>query len=62
VRDVHHIHAWTLSSDRPVLTLHVRLAEGTEPRAALRAIKLRLHARFGFDHSTVQVDYGDCPD
>jgi cobalt-zinc-cadmium efflux system protein len=62
VADVHHIHAWTLTAGRPVLTLHVRLGPNTDPRAALEAIKSRLHSRFGFHHSTVQVDYGECPD
>jgi cobalt-zinc-cadmium efflux system protein len=62
VADVHHVHAWALTTERPLVTLHVRLDENAEHRAALRAIKSRLASRFGIDHSTVQVDYGDCPD
>lgn len=62
VRDVHHVHAWALTAARPLVTLHVRLSEDVEHHATVRAIKSRLHTRFGIDHSTVQVDHGDCPD
>jgi cobalt-zinc-cadmium efflux system protein len=62
VADVHHVHAWALTAERPLVTLHVRLAEDAEHRSALRAIKSRLASRFGIDHSTVQVDDGECPD
>jgi cobalt-zinc-cadmium efflux system protein len=62
VLDVHHVHAWMLTSDRPMVTLHVRLAPATDPGAALAAIKLRLKERFGFAHSTVQIEAAECVD
>jgi cobalt-zinc-cadmium efflux system protein len=62
VLDVHHVHAWMLTSDRPMVTLHVRLAPATDPAAALAAIKLRLKERFGFAHSTVQIEAAECVD
>jgi cobalt-zinc-cadmium efflux system protein len=60
--DVHHVHAWMLNPERPVVTLHVRLAPSTDAAAALAAIKGRLKERFGIAHSTVQVDPGECLD
>jgi cobalt-zinc-cadmium efflux system protein len=62
VADVHHVHAWLLNLERPMVTLHVRLAPSADAAAALAAIKTRLKDRFGIAHSTVQVDPGDCLD
>jgi cobalt-zinc-cadmium efflux system protein len=62
VTDVHHVHAWMLNAERPVVTLHVRLAAATDSAAALAAIKARLKERFGIAHSTVQIDPGECLD
>ncbi|MEX0840636.1 MAG: cation diffusion facilitator family transporter, partial [Parvibaculum sp.] len=60
--DVHHVHAWSLTSERKVATLHARLAPGTDAGAALAAIKARLGSRFGIGHATVQIEQADCPD
>lgn len=60
--DVHHIHAWVLTAERPIITLHVHLAADANPRAALRDLKTRLREWHGFDHSTIQLDHYDCPD
>ena len=62
VADVHHVHAWLLNLERPMVTLHVRLAPSADAAAALAAIKTRLKDRFGIAHSTVQIDPGDCLD
>jgi cobalt-zinc-cadmium efflux system protein len=62
VTDVHHVHAWMLTAERPLVTLHVRLAAATDPNAALAAIKARLKEEFGIAHSTVQIDPAECLD
>ncbi len=62
VCDVHHVHAWSLTSGRPVATLHARLAPDTDSRKALAGIKKRLGTEFGIGHATVQIEPGDCPD
>jgi cobalt-zinc-cadmium efflux system protein len=62
VLDVHHVHAWMLTVERPLVTLHVRLAASTDPHTALAAIKARLKEQFGISHSTVQIDPADCLD
>lgn len=62
VLDVHHVHAWMLTAERPMVTLHVRLAPATDPAATLAAIKARLKERFGIAHSTVQIESAECAD
>jgi Co/Zn/Cd efflux system component len=51
-----------LTAERPLVTLHVCLAPSADAHAALAAIKGRLKDRFGFAHSTVQIDPADCLD
>lgn len=57
--DVHHIHAWSLSGERPMMSLHAR-ADGAVAHDALVArIKSVLLDRFGVEHVTLQVEYGE---
>jgi len=62
VLDVHHVHAWMLTSERPMVTLHVQLTPAADHAAALAAIKARLKERFGIAHSTVQIESAECID
>jgi cobalt-zinc-cadmium efflux system protein len=62
VREVHHLHAWALTTERPLVTLHATLVDGSDTRRVIHDIKQVLHERFGIDHSTIQVDHGECPD
>jgi cobalt-zinc-cadmium efflux system protein len=62
VREVHHVHAWMLTVERPLLTLHARVVPGVDQQEALRAIHLALAERFGIEHATVQIEIGEeCP-
>lgn len=62
VRDVHHVHVWSLTSGRHLATMHVRIEEGTDLGRVLTEIKTLLHDRFGLAHTTVQVCPEDCLD
>ena len=62
VIEVHHVHAWALTSERPLLTLHATLTQGTDAHDAISRIKAVLLTDFGIDHSTIQVEQGPCPD
>lgn len=62
VEDVHHVHAWSLTQDKRMLTLHARLADGSEPEAAIAAVKRRLEEAFDIRHSTVEVEFTVCAD
>lgn len=62
LEDIHHIHAWSLTPDRPLLTLHAMVAAEADQQAALVQIKQVLAERFGIEHSTVQVEREACGD
>lgn len=62
VEDVHHVHAWSLSQERSLLTLHARVTEGTNPDSAVAAIQARLTDRFDIRHVTVQIELEGCAD
>ncbi len=58
VTDVHHVHAWSLTQGRPLMTLHAVVREGADHRAVLRRIRDLLAARFGVEHATIQLEPG----
>ncbi len=60
--DVHHLHVWSLTPDRPMLTLHVTVAADVDCGWVLGRVKRTLHELFGIDHSTVQVETAACID
>jgi cobalt-zinc-cadmium efflux system protein len=62
VLDVHHVHAWALTSERPLVTLHAAITDGSDTQRVVAAVKAVLLEEFGVDHSTVQVELGPCPD
>lgn len=62
VEDVHHVHAWSLSQDHSLLTLHARIAGDSHPDSVISAIQARLVSRFNVDHVTVQIELESCAD
>ena len=62
VEGVHHIHAWSITQERRMITLHARIADGMPADAATAAIKARLRDRFGLSHATVEVERAACAD
>ena len=62
IQDIHHVHVWSLTPERPLLTLHVRIGEGADCTAVLHEVKRVLAERFGIRHSTIQVEQGTCVD
>jgi len=53
---VHHVHAWSLTQDRPMVTLHARVNDIACAQDISSAIKSRLRAHYGMDHVTVEVE------
>jgi cobalt-zinc-cadmium efflux system protein len=62
VRNIHHLHAWALTAEKPLLTLHASVDEDIELGNVVTRIKALLNEEFGIDHSTIQVEHGPCPD
>jgi cobalt-zinc-cadmium efflux system protein len=55
VTEVRHVHGWSISEERPMVTLEAVVGPAADPQAVRRRIKARLAARFGYDHSTVET-------
>lgn len=62
VIDVHHVHAWSISEERPMVTLHANVAANTNSSTAVREIKRMLAQHFRIKHATVEIEYGNCGD
>ena len=62
VIDVHHVHAWSISEERPMVTLHANVAADTNATDAVRDIKRMLAQHFRITHATVEIEYGACVD
>ena len=65
VADIHHVHAWSLTEGRPMVTLHARIAGTASAADTARisaAIKSRLRDRYRVDHATVEIECETCAD
>ncbi|MCS4505355.1 cation diffusion facilitator family transporter [Arhodomonas aquaeolei] len=58
VEDVHHVHAWELTSGRRVFSGHLRVAEGVDTQSVLRRAHHMLRHDYGFFFVTLQVERG----
>lgn len=54
--EIHHVHAWAITPERPQLTFHARLVPGADGGAALVAIQRFLGEHYPRVHATVQVE------
>jgi cobalt-zinc-cadmium efflux system protein len=57
VVEVHDLHVWEVTSGFPALSAHVLVGRDSDCHAARREMEAMLHARFGLDHTTLQVDH-----
>lgn len=62
VKDVHHLHVWSLTGEAPVVTLHATVDPNADQQAALQGILQRMRERHSSAHATVQIESGDCLD
>jgi len=62
VRSIHHIHAWSLTGETPIVTLHADCDNGADRRLVLETLTGTLRRRFGVEHVTVQIEDGECAD
>ncbi len=59
---VHHVHAWSLSGEQTLVTLHAALHTGADADSTLHSIHHRLREHLGIAHATVQIETGACAD
>ncbi|MDY7115569.1 cation diffusion facilitator family transporter [Halomonas sp. SSL-5] len=63
VHDVHHVHVWSLTPGRHLVSLHAAVEAGEDHQATLVAIKALLVERYGIRHATIQIEArGNCAD
>jgi cobalt-zinc-cadmium efflux system protein len=62
VQDVHHVHVWSITQERRMVTLHACIGEADDTDRLVKGIKERLKARFGLDHATVEIEHRECAD
>ncbi|MCT9809584.1 cation diffusion facilitator family transporter [Acidovorax sp. Be4] len=56
VAEVGHFHAWTLTDERVIATVHVTPAPGTDPLTLPQKVARQLREHHAIEHVTVQVD------
>jgi cobalt-zinc-cadmium efflux system protein len=62
VEDIHHVHAWSLTHEKTLVTLHARVLEDRYPGGVTALIKSRLRERFDIDHATIEIEQDRCAD
>lgn len=56
VRDVHDLHAWTLTSNMEVATVHLMVEDHTDSHAVLDQARAVMESRHRIGHATLQVE------
>lgn len=63
IMDIHHIHIWSLTTNKPIVTMHLAVQKGTDHDDLLLKSKKALELEFGIAHSTIQIETEQhCPD
>ena len=60
--EVHHIHVWSMTGERPTITLHACVARGAQGYGVPKLIHERLRERLHVEHTTVQIEEPDSCD
>jgi cobalt-zinc-cadmium efflux system protein len=56
VKDVHHLHVWSLDGKSNLATLHVEIAKKADAGRIVGQVKQRLASTHGIAHATVEID------
>ena len=62
VIEVHHVHAWGLTAEKPLLTLHANVDTQMDLSVVVTSMKTLLNDDFGISHSTIEIETDDCAD
>lgn len=62
IRDVHHVHTWSVGPHETLLTMHALVSVTADQAVVLRDTKALLAERFGITHATIQIEVEDCVD
>ena len=56
LKGIDHVHAWSLTQNQHLITLHAQVADGQDLRKTKANMKKRLVERFEIDHATIEVE------
>jgi cobalt-zinc-cadmium efflux system protein len=62
VLDVHHVHLWSLTPERPLITLHANISQDADHDTVLHRLQDVLAERFELRHATIQLERTGCAD
>jgi len=62
VEDVHHVHVWSITQKRRMVTLHAQIGDAADSDTVVKSIKKRLKDKFGLNHATVETERCACAD
>ena len=62
VVEVHHVHVWSISQERAMITLHARVKSDEPPERVVARIKAHLREAFAIVHATVEIERDGCAD
>ena len=55
VARIEHVHAWSVTQERPMVTLEVHVTEAANPAQVKAAVRSRLHDDYGIEHATIEI-------
>ena len=56
VEDVHHVHVWSMTHERPLLTMHALVVETADRENVLKSLQGYLAEHYGIGHTTIQIE------
>ncbi len=59
VEGIHHLHAWSLSEDYTLITLHLVISDKTQSHVMINLVKNYLRHNLGFSHVTIELELND---
>jgi cobalt-zinc-cadmium efflux system protein len=62
VEGVHHVHVWSITQSRRMVTLHATIRGTAGSDKVVKDIKARLKEKFGLDHATIEIEHETCAD
>lgn len=62
VLDVHHVHLWSLTPEKPLITLHANISEDADHDIVLHRLQDVLAEQYDLRHATIQLERAGCAD
>ena len=62
VLDVHHVHLWSLTPEKPLITFHANISEDADHDTVLHRLQDVLAEQYDLRHATIQLESVGCAD